>query len=101
MKIPKSVKVGRKRYTVAKSEKLAVRGECTFGHVNHFQQHIQVATHHPRTGRELPQAEQSDTFWHELTHAILYDMGHHLYRNEEFVTRFSSRLNKAILSAEL
>jgi len=40
-----------------------------------------------------------DTFWHELTHAILKDMGSKLEANEDFVCAFSSRLNKAILSA--
>jgi len=41
-----------------------------------------------------------DTFWHELTHAILYEMGHPLRKDEDFVTKFSGLLNTAILSAE-
>ncbi len=40
------------------------------------------------------------TFWHELTHAILHDMKHPLAPNEEFVEKFSKRLNDAIHSAK-
>ncbi len=41
-----------------------------------------------------------DTFWHELTHAILFEMKHPYYRNEMFVARFASHLTQAIESAE-
>jgi Zn-dependent peptidase ImmA (M78 family) len=44
-------------------------------------------------------AEIRDTLWHEVTHAILKDMGHKLHANEAFVTAFSNRLTKAIDSA--
>jgi hypothetical protein len=41
-----------------------------------------------------------DSFWHELVHAILYDMErHNLNRDESFVIGFASRLSKAIDSA--
>jgi hypothetical protein len=41
-----------------------------------------------------------DTFWHELVHAILNDMGEHtLNKDEKFVTGFANRLTKAIKSA--
>jgi len=42
----------------------------------------------------------SDTFWHEVTHAILHDMGSKLYNNEKFVNGFSDRLNKVVLTAK-
>jgi predicted heme/steroid binding protein len=42
-----------------------------------------------------------DTFWHELTHAILYDMGHDLSSNERFVSAFANRLCDAVNSAKL
>jgi hypothetical protein len=42
----------------------------------------------------------TDTFWHELVHAILNDMGEDLLNNnEKFVTGFANRLTKAIQSA--
>jgi len=52
------------------------------------------------TGRAYTQAMMSETFWHELTHAILNDMGEDtLNKNEKFVTGFANRLTKAIRSA--
>jgi hypothetical protein len=45
--------------------------------------------------------ERAETFWHELTHCILHDMGHKLWRDEQFVTEFSKRLNQAVHTAKL
>ncbi len=42
----------------------------------------------------------SETFWHELTHAVLREMGHELYNDESFVTPFAKLLNEAINSAK-
>jgi hypothetical protein len=33
-------------------------------------------------------ARERNTFWHELTHAILFEMGHKQCRDEKFVTEF-------------
>lgn len=43
---------------------------------------------------------QALAFYHELTHAILYTMGHELYDNEEFVNTFSAFLHQAISTKE-
>ena len=40
-----------------------------------------------------------ESLWHEVTHAILKDMEHPQYADEQFVTEFSHRLSKAIDSA--
>jgi hypothetical protein len=41
-----------------------------------------------------------ETFWHELTHAILHSMGEHELNNRErFVEEFSLRLARAIRTA--
>jgi hypothetical protein len=41
-----------------------------------------------------------ETFWHELVHAILVDMGEFkLNKREDFVEEFAKRLAKAIKSA--
>lgn len=42
----------------------------------------------------------SETFWHEMTHAVLYEMKHKLYNDEKFVTQFAKLLNEAINSAK-
>jgi predicted SprT family Zn-dependent metalloprotease len=52
-------------------------------------------------GNTFEQEEIDDTFWHELTHCILYDMGNSLCDNERFVTAFANRLSQAVNSAKL
>jgi Zn-dependent peptidase ImmA (M78 family) len=45
-------------------------------------------------------AALEETFWHELTHAILHDMGEHQLNNREsFVEEFANRLARAIQTA--
>ena len=63
------------------------------GRVNFNLGRIQVST-------KYPAAEIRNTFWHEMTHAILDDMGHDLTHNERFVTAFANRLSDAIDSAK-
>ena len=54
-----------------------------------------------RTCRTFKPAKVSDTFWHELTHAILHDMDHPLRKSERFMSGFAERLNRAVNSARL
>lgn len=44
-------------------------------------------------------AVERNTFWHELTHAILYEMNNELCHDETFVTEFADKLSGAIDSA--
>lgn len=45
--------------------------------------------------------QQHETYLHELTHAILWDMGRTgLCKNENFVGEFAKKLNNALHSAE-
>ena len=60
---------------------------------------IEVATHSNTSGRRFDPDEVNATFWHELVHAILHDMGSPLYHNEAFVAKFSRRLSQAIRTA--
>ena len=70
------------------------------GRRHYAAQNIQIAAKHGGTGRFLAGAEVRETFWHEMTHAILEDMGRHtLNRDERFVTQFANRLSAAIASA--
>jgi hypothetical protein len=48
----------------------------------------------------FPPKERAEVFWHEVTHAILHDMKHPLWRSEKFVQAFAKRLNDSIHSAE-
>jgi hypothetical protein len=99
MQFPRRMRVGKKLYKVEIVK--AMLNKKIIGNVNYEKKLIAIASHHPSTGRLLPGAELRDSFWHEVTHAILYDMGrHNLNREEAFVTGFANRLSKAIDSAK-
>lgn len=89
--IPKSVVVSRKRYHVHVGD--AKRFKRANGYIDFVPANIYVHTN--------KRSKMQETFWHELTHAILYEMDHPLYNNEKFVTRFSKLLNQAINTAKL
>ena len=95
--LPHSLKIGARRYKVVVQQHIAPAG--LMGEVNYTYAFIRVATHSARTGRKFRHAEVRDTFWHEVTHGILWEMGHRLYRDEKFVGRFANLLTGAIESA--
>ena len=97
MRIPKRLKVGKRWYKVDVIDKMEVMG--TMGNTDYDTGRIAVATRSTLTDERYKEEDVYDTFWHELTHAILKDMGSKLEANEKFVCAFSSRLNNAILSA--
>jgi hypothetical protein len=51
--------------------------------------------------RENPEHKKNmaETFWHEVTHCVLHDMSHPLWKDEKFVTAFSQRLNQVVHTA--
>ena len=96
MEIPKTIRVGRKRYKILRPETLTgKRGDIFYApgviRVARFASH--------GTALRSP-AQQAETFWHEVTHAILHDIPHKLWNNERFVTDFSKRLAQAVRSAK-
>lgn len=96
MLIPKKLTIGRKRYSVYNSPSLHkdVYGRCfpAAGVISVASTHKKL----PRTAKD-----QAETFWHEVTHCILHNMGNKLWRDEHFVTEFSKRLNQAVHTAKL
>lgn len=96
--IPIRVRVGTKLYSVDVVE--SMRRKHTMGRTYYDMERIEIAKRSNATGRAYTVDEMDDTFWHELTHAILHDMGHRLYNDEKFVTEFAGRLAKAIKSAQ-
>jgi len=94
MLLPKTIEVGKSIYKIDQPREIH---KC-LGQINFDKKTISVATHAGRY--RLADGERSDSFWHELTHAILNDMDHPLTRDEKFVTAFARRLNDAIISAE-
>jgi hypothetical protein len=98
MPIPKTIRVGKRRYSIEVVETLLQRR--MMGRIDHDKQLIQIGRKSNYSGRAYTQAMMTDTFWHELVHAILNDMGEdELNRNEKFVAGFANRLTKAIQSA--
>ena len=95
--IPKSVVVNRKKYFVHTGE--PQRFKRANGYIEYTPGVIHI--HTTACKRPVPSQKMQETFWHELTHAILYEMDHPLYRNEAFVTKFSILLNRAINTAKL
>ena len=99
MKIPKTIRVGSRRYKVEVTEQMPRRS--TMAEVNYRDRTITLATHSNVTGRSFKTEVINDSFWHELTHAILHEMGRIRLRNDEqFVSEFASLLTKAINSAK-
>ena len=88
MQIPKKLKIGRKKYAVAQVPQVSK------SHVGRVYPDIGLI----KIGNDSP--NKARTFWHEVTHAILHDMGDLHWRDEEFVTRFSARLEYMIRTAE-
>lgn len=95
MKIPKQVTVGDNPYTVTAVTAIP---KCR-GQVNYEKREISLSKRNEKLGYAYTKAEVANTFWHELTHAILDDMGNKLAYDEKFVTAFSDRLDQAIKTA--
>ena len=97
MMIPYSFKLGDQHWSVHRA--YAVEGRGKVGRVFYDLQAIQIATHRKRKPRT--DEAKAETFWHEVTHAILHSMGCSLTNDEMFVTEFSRRLNQVVHTARL
>jgi hypothetical protein len=96
--IPRKIKVGEKWYSVEVVE--AMRDKGDMGEVHYPEQKIKISLKDNHTGKRFSASEVKETFWHELVHAILQDMGEHkLNSRESFVEGFAMRLAAAIKSA--
>jgi len=96
--IPQEVTVGYRPYTVKKIRTFGK--ECVRGKVKYLKAEIVIANYGYAVGAYSPK-EQFETYWHELTHAILFEMGHELFNNEEFVSSFADKLAHSINTAKL
>ena len=96
--LPRRIRIGKKQYTIDIVETMLNRTDMA--RIFYDKQQIQIGKRSGMTGRRYGRREMHTSFWHELVHAILYDMdAHALNRNETFVTEFAKRLSKAIDSA--
>lgn len=98
MKIPKQVTVGKTKIKINQPTALMVRNLPCRGCFDRSDNEIDVAKKDVH-GFSFSKGERSETFWHELTHAILHDMKNRLSYDEKFVVAFSQRLDQAIKTA--
>ncbi len=99
MKLPTKIRVGRRWYSVEVVE--AMLDKRDMGRVHYDEQRIRLGRTSNITGKPFKPEQITDTFWHEVVHTILKDMGEHrLNSNEAFVTKFANRLTEAINTAK-
>lgn len=105
MIIPKEFRLGGQEYKVI--QRVCMRAFLRKGYFDGHSRRFELGLHsnfrkrgQPH-GRAFSTEEVSQTFWHEVTHAILYDMNHPLWNDETFVDAFSQRLNEVVGSARL
>ena len=95
-KIPKKFKVGSVDYEVRLVEHCGMNDD--FG-LWRPQGIIEIANQ--AGGYEISESKKTQTFMHEITHAILFAMGkEELNEDESFVNTFSSFLSEAINTME-
>jgi hypothetical protein len=99
VKIPKQVTIGNIPHLVHTKKSLVYGNKICHGAFDEETHTIEIAQMNPLRGYKYDADERSNTFWHELTHAILYDMGNTLTHDEQFVTDFANRLDQAIKTA--
>ena len=98
MRIPSEVTVGKTKIKIKQPTSLIVDTQTCRGCYDRTDNEIAVA-YRDRQGNYYGREERRETFWHEITHAILHDMKSKLDYDEKFVTAFSQRLDQAIKTA--
>lgn len=94
--IPKKFSIGSVDYNVKQLD--CVNHGEDFG-VWRYSGDIELANN--ISGDKVSESKKKQTFWHELTHAILFQMSKFdLNDDESFVNTFSSFLSEAINSME-
>ena len=98
MQLPIKFKLGSAQYTVLQPKTLTKK---RVGLAYLEDKVIKVSTHWEKRPRpEYGVLGQNETFWHEVTHAVLYEMGDALWKDEEFVTQFARKLAQVIETSE-
>ena len=90
---------GESRYSVEVVEAMLRKRDRA--RVYYGSRKIEIGRNSNVTGKRFSDTQVNDAFWHEVTHAILEDMGRDtLNRDERFVTEFANRLTQAIKTAK-
>lgn len=111
MNFPTHITVRGVRYTIRQRDHNTYgdRGYVSYpfpGYASHYAAGPRIVLYRrPPGGPEWPAAKRRETFWHELTHAVLNAYPNDsqfaaLRSDERFVERFARTLSQAIDSAE-
>jgi len=96
--IPRKMRIGSKQYSIEILE--TMKEKRRMAHISYTAQTIKIGRRSNVTSRKFTTDEVQESFWHEVIHGILHDMGRDtLNRSEQFVNGFAHRLTKAIKSA--
>jgi hypothetical protein len=96
--IPRKIRIGNKMYTIDIVETMMRQADMS--RIFYDDKRILIGKKSNVTGRKFKKDAVSNSFYHELVHGILYDMGDHMLNGDEkFVTEFANRLQKAMESA--
>ena len=99
MKIPTTIRVGTHKYTVALVDNMP--SKHTRARVYYGLRRIELGRNSNVSCKKFSDTQVTDAFWHEVTHAILNDMGRDtLNRDERFVNAFAARLTQVIKTAK-
>jgi len=99
IKLPTTIRVGKHKYSIEVVEAMLRKRDMARVHYDH--RRIEIGRMSNITGKRYSDTQVLDSFWHEVTHAILEEMGRHaLNADERFVTEFANRLTQVIKSAE-
>lgn len=84
------IKIGKTQYTLSRVHSL--EPPIARGRVNYTARTIHIAERSGKPLRKRSMASRQHTLWHELTHAILQDMGSAKERDEVFVDELAKRI---------
>lgn len=92
MALPKRFKLGKNEYTVRPMRRIK---DGVFGTVYPTLRVVAYQT------EDRSPKQRAETFWHEITHAVLHDMNDPRWADEKFVSAFSKRLAQVVRTAEM
>lgn len=97
MKIPSEFKIGALAYKVQIKKKINRSGHC-WGRSYLGPRVIVLATHGSKGA--LTKSEMVATFWHEVMHCMLFQMGHALWKDEAFVDAVGMNMEHLLRTAK-
>lgn len=84
------LKIGKTTYNVSWPDTL--EPPLTRGRIDYTGKTIKVALRAGQPRRVRTATGKAHTFWHEVVHGMLYDMGSRKYRDEVFVDELAKRI---------